>query len=90
VLDSVVLCASNHEIRVYATLFPLLFFPVVPLLIYLLEMPTEEDPAAKAQETTPLLPREQLIPTKQSKSVFYRALIVGFMVSISFGVTQVP
>jgi hypothetical protein len=37
-----------------------------------------------------LLPGAQSSPTKRGKGVFYRALVVGFMVSLSFGVTQVP
>jgi hypothetical protein len=41
-------------------------------------------------ETTPLLSGKALKPVKYGKSVLYRALLAGFMVSLSFGVTQVP
>jgi hypothetical protein len=46
----------------------------------------------KPVETTPLLSREQEQepPRKYGKSVLYRALLCGFLVSLSFGVTQVP
>ncbi|PSN62350.1 MFS general substrate transporter [Corynespora cassiicola Philippines] len=47
---------------------------------------------SRVQETTPLLPRESTHPKdgKRGKSVLYRALICGFLVSLSFGVTSVP
>jgi hypothetical protein len=41
-------------------------------------------------ETTPLLTKDLPRPRKWGKSVLYRALICGFMVSLSFSVTQVP
>jgi hypothetical protein len=47
--------------------------------------------AVKHNETTPLLPRDEAAePIKYGKSVIYRALLAGFMISASFGVTQVP
>ena len=44
------------------------------------------------EETTPLLPREEAKPDKpwRKKSVLNLALLVAFLVSLSFGVTQVP
>jgi len=45
---------------------------------------------ADVTEGTPLLPREQVEPAVWGKSVLYRALFCAFMVSLSFGVTQVP
>lgn len=48
------------------------------------------NPAVKSHETTPLLPRESAEPVKYGRSVVYRALLAGFMISASFGVTQVP
>ena len=50
----------------------------------------DTDANANAQETTPLLSKDPPGQLKHSKSVLYRALICGFMVSLSFGVTQVP
>jgi len=45
----------------------------------------------KPHEATPLLPRDSTKePVKYGKSVAYRALLCGFLVSLSFGVTQVP
>jgi hypothetical protein len=41
-------------------------------------------------ETTPLIPTGESEPKRFGKSIVYRALICGFMVSLSFGVTQVP
>jgi hypothetical protein len=41
-------------------------------------------------ERTPLLQKESSEAVKYGKSVLYRALLCGFMVSLSFGVTQVP
>lgn len=41
-------------------------------------------------EATPLLPREEAKEQKRGKSVVYRLLLCAFMVSLSFGVTQVP
>ncbi|TVY90220.1 Major facilitator-type transporter [Lachnellula willkommii] len=50
-----------------------------------------EHPASKANEVTPLLSRGPVIEApKYGKSVLYRALLCGFLVSLSFGVTQVP
>ncbi|TVY41992.1 hypothetical protein LOCC1_G006505 [Lachnellula occidentalis] len=50
-----------------------------------------EHPAPKANEVTPLLSRGAIIEApKYGKSVLYRALLCGFLVSLSFGVTQVP
>ncbi len=46
--------------------------------------------AARDDETAPLLGREREEPRKWGKSILYRALLCGFMVSLSFGVTQVP
>ncbi|KAF2113914.1 major facilitator superfamily domain-containing protein [Lophiotrema nucula] len=44
------------------------------------------------EETTPLLPREEAKPSKPKRgnSVLNRALLIAFLVSLSFGVTQVP
>lgn len=53
-------------------------------------MATNNDRAVKVTEDTPLLPREQAEPTKWSNSVLYRALFAAFIISLSFGVTQVP
>jgi hypothetical protein len=44
----------------------------------------------KGDERTPLLRKESSEAVKYGKSVLYRALLCGFMVSLSFGVTQVP
>jgi hypothetical protein len=46
--------------------------------------------AKKGDERTPLLRKESSEAVKYGKSVLYRALLCGFMVSLSFGVTQVP
>lgn len=46
--------------------------------------------AMKADETTPLIPQTPPESVKYGKSVLYRALLCGFVVSLSFGVTQVP
>jgi len=46
--------------------------------------------AKKSDERTPLLQRELSEAVRYGKSVLYRALLCGFMVSLSFGVTQVP
>lgn len=48
--------------------------------------------ATQGQETTPLLPRQEPEEEKPKwgKSVLYRALLCAFIVSLSFGVTQVP
>jgi hypothetical protein len=46
--------------------------------------------ARKGDERTPLLQKESSEAVKYGKSVLYRALLCGFMVSLSFGVTQVP
>jgi hypothetical protein len=46
--------------------------------------------AQRGDERTPLLPKESSESVKYGKSVLYRALLCGFMVSLSFGVTQVP
>ena len=46
--------------------------------------------AVKSDETTPLIPQEPPEARKYGKSVLYRALLCGFMISLSFGVTQVP
>ena len=50
-----------------------------------------------ASENSPLLPRKDESPSKKSskqrpwpKSVEYRVLVTAFLVSLSFGVTQVP
>jgi hypothetical protein len=54
-------------------------------------MATSPDPAAREQdERTPLLPNDPPPQRKWGKSVLYRALACGFMVSLSFSVTQVP
>ncbi|KAE9378976.1 major facilitator superfamily MFS_1 protein [Stipitochalara longipes BDJ] len=41
-------------------------------------------------EATPLISTGAPKPKRYGKSIVYRALICGFMVSLSFGVTQVP
>lgn len=46
--------------------------------------------AGKSHETAPLLTRDPAESVKYSKSVTYLALLAGFMISMSFGVTQVP
>ena len=53
-------------------------------------MAVDQATAVKPQETTPLLPPGPPEVRKYGKSVLYRALLCGFMVSLSFGVTQVP
>ncbi|KAF2680601.1 MFS general substrate transporter [Lentithecium fluviatile CBS 122367] len=47
---------------------------------------------SRPQETTPLLPREDgdVREGKRGNSVLFRILLCGLIVSISFGVTQVP
>ncbi|KAF2656076.1 MFS general substrate transporter [Lophiostoma macrostomum CBS 122681] len=45
--------------------------------------------AGRPQETTPLLPRDAA-ERQYDRWVLYRALLCAFMVSLSFGVTQVP
>ena len=49
-----------------------------------------DDTTAKPGETTPLIAKGTTEEKKFPKSVVYRALLAGFMVSLSFGVTQVP
>ncbi|KAF2099508.1 MFS general substrate transporter [Rhizodiscina lignyota] len=46
--------------------------------------------AGRTGETSPLLPKEPQTPPKYGKSVLYRILLCAFLVSLSFGVTQVP
>ena len=41
-------------------------------------------------EETPLLPNPPRKPKKWGKSVTYLVLLTSFLVSLSFGVTQVP
>lgn len=53
-------------------------------------MAIEEDTTAKPTEATSLLPKKPVEPPKYGRSVLYRALLCGFLVSLSFGVTQVP
>lgn len=53
-------------------------------------MAVDQSNVVKADETTPLIPQTPPEPVKYGKSVLYRALLCGFVVSLSFGVTQVP
>ena len=53
-------------------------------------MAIDQDTTVKADDTTPLLAKAPAPSSKYGKSVLYRALLCGFMVSLSFGVTQVP
>jgi hypothetical protein len=54
-------------------------------------MATDAVPKVQAgDETAPLLAKDPPAPRKWGKSVLYRALVCGFMVSLSFSVTQVP
>jgi hypothetical protein len=53
-------------------------------------MAVDQATAVKPDETSHLLPQQPLEVRKYGKSVLYRALLCGFMVSLSFGVTQVP
>ena len=55
-------------------------------------MAVDEDDTVKVLETTHLLPKQpvEVGTVTYGKSVLYRALLCGFMVSLSFGVTQVP
>ncbi|KAL2061571.1 hypothetical protein VTL71DRAFT_6948 [Oculimacula yallundae] len=53
-------------------------------------MAISQSNAAKADETTPLISQTPVEAVKYSRSVLYRALLCGFVVSLSFGVTQVP
>lgn len=51
--------------------------------------------SSMAEETSPLLPKDATASKKQkerkwAKSVVYRILVTAFLVSLSFGVTQVP
>ncbi|CZT12526.1 uncharacterized protein RCO7_07667 [Rhynchosporium graminicola] len=46
--------------------------------------------ALRADERTPLISQSPPEPVKYGKSVLYRALLCGFVISLSFGVTQVP
>ncbi|CAO2648697.1 Nn.00g079640.m01.CDS01 [Neocucurbitaria sp. VM-36] len=50
------------------------------------------DPGTTAEETTPLLGHEQpkQITAKRGSSVLLRALLCAFLVSLTFGITQVP
>ncbi|KAF2787775.1 hypothetical protein K505DRAFT_329435 [Melanomma pulvis-pyrius CBS 109.77] len=50
----------------------------------------EEGNATAVQESTPLLPREVPEEKEGNKLALYRALVSAFIVSLSFGVTQVP
>lgn len=58
-----------------------------------LGIPPSSKPASPS-ESSPLLPKDSTnkeeAPTKWRKSVTYRVLLAGFLVSLSFGVTQVP
>ncbi|KAF8850626.1 MFS general substrate transporter [Acephala macrosclerotiorum] len=49
----------------------------------------QEEPP-KADETSPLLATGPAEPRKWGNSVVYRALLCGFLVTLSFSVTQVP
>jgi hypothetical protein len=53
-------------------------------------MAIHHDNATKVGETTPLISREASEPKKYGRTIVYKALLCGFMVSLSFGVTQVP
>lgn len=59
---------------------------------YVFEMSSthRDSNASRTEETTPLLSREEIKPPKWGKSALFRALLCAFMVSTSFGVTQVP
>lgn len=52
----------------------------------------EAQPSAGAEETTPLIPREEVEErdVKAGASVLFRALLCAFLVSLTFGITQVP
>src|SRR4051794_13546686 len=70
-----------------------LLLEILPLKLYPLfcKMALTQVATVKSHETSPLLPRESPeSPIKYGKSVLYRALLAGFMISLSFGVTQVP
>ncbi|KAG9248995.1 major facilitator superfamily domain-containing protein [Calycina marina] len=53
-------------------------------------MSIENDSQAETPETTPLLASGTIKKTTAPFSVLYRLLLCGFMVSLSFSVTQVP
>lgn len=53
-------------------------------------MTAAHDTSAEGTETTPLLNKEPSPPRKYGKSVLHLAIFAGFMISMSFGVTQVP
>ncbi|RFU34287.1 hypothetical protein B7463_g2079, partial [Scytalidium lignicola] len=53
-------------------------------------MSTEQANRVEVVETTPLLSKKPAAASQYGTSVLYRALLCGFMVSLSFGVTQVP
>lgn len=44
----------------------------------------------ETDEASPLLPQKQPEASKYGKSVLYLTLLCSFLVSVSFGVTQVP
>jgi hypothetical protein len=76
---------------------PILSLYIVLLLLWVLEslshrMAVSRDPALKAGETTPLLANgdRTSTPIKHGKSTLYLLLLTAFLVSSSFGVTQVP
>lgn len=55
--------------------------------------PALTDSSADAHESTPLLQSQKhddIPQRKWPKSVVYRVLLTAFLVSLSFGVTQVP
>lgn len=49
-----------------------------------------ESSVSPADEATPLLARDEAKQPRSAWPVQYRLLLCGFMVSLSFGVTQVP
>jgi hypothetical protein len=51
---------------------------------------TTADANGSETEATPLLASEVVKEPKWSRSVLYRALIAAFLISLSFGVTQIP
>ncbi|KAH8754409.1 major facilitator superfamily domain-containing protein [Hyaloscypha sp. PMI_1271] len=51
---------------------------------------TSNKDTTQPSETTPLILSRTSKPKKYGRSIVYRALVAGFMISLSFSITQVP
>jgi hypothetical protein len=66
------------------------FLNIFLLHLIISKMAAYQDAADNPHEATSLLPQQKVKDHHHDKSVLHRALFCGFIVSLSFGVTQVP